>query len=71
MCGITGFFGTGNEAVLKSMTETLSSRGPDSSGFYIDNDIPLYLGHRRLVVLDRRGGIQPMWDSSFKTCVIF
>ena len=40
------------------MTETLALRGPDSCGYYITQNV--MLGHRRLVVVDPKGGIQPM-----------
>ena len=33
MCGITGYFGNGNQEILKKMTQTLHHRGPDDEGF--------------------------------------
>ena len=44
--------------VLISMNETLKKRGPDESGYYVNNNI--LLGYRRLVVSDVDGGKQPM-----------
>ncbi|MBT5094217.1 MAG: asparagine synthase (glutamine-hydrolyzing), partial [Halobacteriovoraceae bacterium] len=61
MCGISGFTGLGNEADLQSMTEALTHRGPDATGYAGLPEIPLYLGHKRLSILDHSGGEQPMW----------
>src|SRR4051812_6755185 len=62
MCGITGFVGRdGEEAdrgVLARMTATLSHRGPDGDGLYLDGRVGL--GHRRLSIIDLAGGAQPM-----------
>ncbi|MHC5541770.1 asparagine synthase (glutamine-hydrolyzing), partial [Singulisphaera rosea] len=62
MCGIAGFVcREGKPAeldVLKAMTATLSRRGPDGDGFYIDGSAGL--GHRRLSIIDLAGGSQPM-----------
>lgn len=62
MCGIAGFVCREGEAadldVLKTMTATLSRRGPDGDGFYVDG--PAGLGHRRLSIIDLAGGAQPM-----------
>jgi asparagine synthase (glutamine-hydrolysing) len=62
MCGITGFIGRegdpADRGVLERMTATLAHRGPDGDGFYLDG--PLALGHRRLAIIDRAGGAQPM-----------
>ncbi len=65
MCGIVGFTNyDGNmrneEAgrVLTNMNNTLSKRGPDENGIYINEDI--CIAHRRLIVIDPEGGKQPM-----------
>ena len=64
MCGIAGwmdFSGKNNinrTEVLKSMTDKLTDRGPDSSGHWFSDEVSL--GHRRLVVVDPEGGRQPM-----------
>ncbi|MEQ9620242.1 MAG: asparagine synthase (glutamine-hydrolyzing) [Deltaproteobacteria bacterium] len=64
MCGIVGIWSPNNKInreVLISMTNTLSHRGPDDSGIYIDEEYSLGLGHRRLSVLDQSPlGHQPM-----------
>ena len=63
MCGIVGLVNfhhkiTNDEHILKNMMNTLAKRGPDSEGSYISNNV--LLGHRRLIVVDPEGGIQPM-----------
>src|SRR5919197_6573529 len=40
------------------MTETMSCRGPDARGPWVDRHVAL--GHRRLAVIDIEGGAQPM-----------
>lgn len=55
MCGITGYLARSplmDRASFESATNTLYHRGPDAAGFYYDPESPLYLGHRRLSILD-------------------
>ncbi len=63
MCGITGWVSyerdlNSESAVLDAMTETMSCRGPDDRGIWING--PAALGHRRLAIIDLPGGRQPM-----------
>jgi asparagine synthase (glutamine-hydrolysing) len=68
MCGITGFLDLQSartreelEAVVGSMADTLSHRGPDDSGVWVDAALGLALGHRRLSIIDLSPlGRQPM-----------
>ena len=62
MCGIAGFAGSGTRTDLECMTHALAHRGPDGEGFHVDPDHGVYLGHRRLAIVDLDGGAQPMWD---------
>jgi asparagine synthase (glutamine-hydrolysing) len=71
MCGIAGFYGPGDLAVIKAMAERLRHRGPDGEGYYQDPERPLFLGHRRLAVIDIADGAQPMWDGSGQVGVVF
>jgi len=59
MCGIIGFYGFEDKALLKNMTKSLTHRGPDDFGYYSNK---LYsLGHRRLSIIDlSKNGKQPM-----------
>lgn len=63
MCGITGWVSFDRDlhaetGTLDAMTETMSCRGPDDRGTWIDG--PAALGHRRLAIIDLPGGHQPM-----------
>ena len=63
MCGIAGWMErdcrmTERSQTLKAMSETLERRGPDENGTYINGDLALI--HRRLAVIDRENGKQPM-----------
>lgn len=61
MCGITGYVDFKNDTTaneIKKMTETLSRRGPDETGYWSEGGI--HFGHKRLTVVDASGGKQPM-----------
>ena len=63
MCGIAGWINfhdnlSEKRDILENMVKTVISRGPDSSGYWISEHAAL--GHRRLIVVDPAGGIQPM-----------
>lgn len=63
MCGIAGVWNLDarpvTRAVLERMTRSLTHRGPDGEGYYIDG--ALGLGHRRLAVIDlSTAASQPM-----------
>ena len=66
MCGIVGFIGNGKQDYLDRMVSQLTHRGPDSKGIFMDTDMDVYLGHRRLEVIDVSGGSQPMTVSNNK-----
>lgn len=65
MCGITGILnfekgrGIGKE-VLVEMADTLAHRGPDDSGFHVEEDFGL--GFRRLSIIDLSTGNQPIFN---------
>ena len=74
MCGISGQFNfaTGkpvDPAVIRRMADSLSHRGPDDHGYFIDQS--LGLGFRRLSIIDLTGGHQPMSDAAETVWVIF
>ena len=74
MCGFVGFANlksriTKDRTILENMNNTLSKRGPDEEGYYIDKNVAL--AHKRLIVIDPKGGKQPMIEKySFGTYVI-
>lgn len=65
MCGISGIISPQasyiNFPVLKSMAESLSHRGPDGEGFWINPAKTAGLAHRRLAIIDLSdAAAQPM-----------
>ncbi|MBN7573997.1 asparagine synthase (glutamine-hydrolyzing) [Clostridium sp. 2-1] len=63
MCGIAGLVNfkkniVQDKDILNNMIKTLEKRGPDAKGYYISPNV--LLGHRRLIVVDPEGGLQPM-----------
>jgi asparagine synthase (glutamine-hydrolysing) len=71
MCGICGFVGRRNDDALAAMNAALIHRGPDGAGTYGDNELGVYLAHRRLVVIDRSGGAQPMASADDQIQVVY
>jgi len=65
MCGIVGIWNLDDRPIdrseLDKFTDSLSHRGPDGRGIYLDPNVCLGLGHRRLSILDlSHTGHQPM-----------
>jgi asparagine synthase (glutamine-hydrolysing) len=58
MCGIAGFFGDGDRAVVPAMLDTLHHRGPDDR--HIEAGERYAIGATRLSILDVHGGRQPL-----------
>ena len=71
MCGLVGFFGAGGRADLARMMDSLQHRGPDGQGAYCDEDERIYLGHKRLSIVDIEGGRQPMGNRDGSIQVVF
>jgi asparagine synthase (glutamine-hydrolysing) len=58
MCGIFGFAGPPDRQLLGRMAAAIVHRGPDDAGAF---ETPFVsLGHRRLSIIDREGGHQPV-----------
>ena len=65
MCGIVGFTNLKQNLendnyknILNKMTDKIQRRGPDEEGYFYSKHC--MLGHKRLVVVDKDGGKQPM-----------
>lgn len=63
MCGIVGWSNLKNNIrdysdIMDEMIDTLKLRGPDSAGLKTYNHA--LMGHRRLIIVDPTGGMQPM-----------
>ena len=71
MCGICGFVGNGNIDILSSMNEMIVHRGPDAGGLWYDASEAVYLGNRRLSIIDLSGGAQPMWTKDGDLGIVF
>lgn len=68
MCGIAGFVKLRSSSdstgvpELRRMLHAIEHRGPDGHGIHEDG--PVFLGHRRLSIIDVAGGHQPMSNES-------
>lgn len=79
MCGIAGFFATSQSIesqdgahILKHMTNSIAHRGPDADGFWSDAQDGVFLGHRRLSILDLSpAGAQPMTSHDGRYVIVF
>ena len=69
MCGICGF-NFEDKKLLKSMTNEIMHRGPDSEGHYTDKGISL--GSRRLSIIDlSKAGNQPIYNEDKSVVLVF
>ena len=64
MCGIVGFVNKQSkkekQKIIKDMADRIIHRGPDSDGYYCDEDVAI--GFRRLSIIDLSGGTQPIFN---------
>ena len=63
MCGFVGFANLSKDIskdihILKDMNRKLLNRGPDEEGYFLEENVAL--AHRRLVIIDKKNGKQPM-----------
>src|SRR5450631_2627616 len=73
MCGIAGILNRKEpvaEEQIRRMTDSMSHRGPDSEGFFLDRE--LAFGHRRLSIIDLSDAAnQPFEDVSGRYVIVF
>ena len=72
MCGICGIYSTTNRPegeLVQRMMGALSHRGPDGSGYFLDDNVAL--GHTRLAIVDTAHGEQPMCNEDERIWVTF
>lgn len=71
MCGIVGFTGKtkDNKKIIKAMADKINHRGPDGEGYFVEEEIAL--GHKRLSIIDLKGGSQPMFSADKKLVIVF
>jgi len=77
MCGFCGILESGidtiiTEELLKKMCSVLEHRGPDDEGIYINKEGSprIGLGHKRLAVIDLKGGHQPMSNENQSVWIV-
>ncbi|MDR1064495.1 MAG: asparagine synthase (glutamine-hydrolyzing) [Azoarcus sp.] len=73
MCGIAGWLGGDVDLErARTMRNRLRHRGPDDSGEWHDPEAGVWLGHRRLAILDLSStGHQPMLSRSGRYVIVF
>jgi asparagine synthase (glutamine-hydrolysing) len=74
MCGIAGLFDTRgdqtpHEELITRMTDAITHRGPDESGYHLEPG--LALGHRRLSIIDIASGQQPLFNEKQSVAIVF
>ena len=75
MCGIAGLFSLNGPIrpdvarSIRPITDALAHRGPDGDGFFEAPGVAL--GHRRLAIIDRAGGHQPMSNEDGTCWIVF
>ena len=74
MCGICGIYdiqgeGPVDPSLVKIMNDTLTHRGPDDQGVFVEGAIGL--GHRRLSIIDLEGGHQPIPNETGTIWTVF
>ncbi|HEY9460863.1 MAG TPA: asparagine synthetase B, partial [Paralcaligenes sp.] len=76
MCGLVGIWSRNHYENLREQIESASGvlkhRGPDDSGTWIEGELGLALGHRRLSILDcSAAGHQPMHSHDDRYVTVF
>jgi asparagine synthase (glutamine-hydrolysing) len=72
MCGLAGYVGISagyGRDVLRRMADVQAHRGPDGEGFFTAGLVGL--AHRRLAVIDRAGGEQPMSSADGRYVLVY
>jgi len=69
MCGIFGFTGREDAALLRRMADVIRHRGPDGEGFFHHGSFSM--GMRRLSIIDLEGGAQPIYNEDQTLAICF
>ena len=71
MCGFVGFCddSKNKKKIIRDMADIIKHRGPDSDGYYVDNNIAL--GFRRLSIIDLDKGSQPIFNEDKDKVILF
>ena len=74
MCGFVGFVNSdtdldSNNKYIHDMADKIVHRGPDSDGYFVDEDVSL--GFRRLSIIDLAGGDQPIYNEDGTLVLVY
>ncbi|MDO5661221.1 MAG: asparagine synthase (glutamine-hydrolyzing) [Brachybacterium sp.] len=71
MCGIAGTYGFGDQTdqICRRMNDCQAHRGPDGEGIHVAGSAGL--AHRRLSIIDREHGDQPMLDDEGTVALVY
>ena len=73
MCGFVGFAdhidSETKKQIIKKMADRIIHRGPDSDGYFTDDNVAL--GFRRLSIVDLAGGDQPIFNEDKSKVIVF
>ena len=71
MCGFVGFVDKekNKQKIIKDMANMIKHRGPDSDGYFCDENVAL--GFRRLSIIDLNNGSQPIYNEDNTKVIVF
>lgn len=69
MCGIAGFYGFKDDSLIRKISKELEHRGPDGEGYFTSQTVTLL--NRRLAIIDRKGGDQPIYNEDRSLVLVF
>ena len=71
MCGFVGFVDKekNKKKIIKDMANMIKHRGPDSDGYFCDENVAL--GFRRLSIIDLNNGSQPIYNEDNTKVIVF
>jgi len=78
MCGFVGFLNNfdsnfnNNKNIIKNMNNLINYRGPDDEGYWNDENHIIFIGHKRLSIVDLTPtGSQPMHSDNKQFTIVF
>jgi asparagine synthase (glutamine-hydrolysing) len=71
MCGIIGIVGQSTPEQKQEALDLIAHRGPDGEGQWTSKNGLVWLGHRRLAIIDPEGGAQPISNEDGTVWVTF
>lgn len=69
MCAIAGIYGFSDQELIVQFSRDLAHRGPDGEGVFHDSVVSLL--NRRLAIIDRAGGDQPIYNEDNSVVVVY